>query len=244
MTLSGEFVATEQEAEKTYPTVFGIAFTPAVSGVLIAIVGLGAAIYLATTFIVPAYGRHQELRASIETKETDLTQKQETLKRINEVTASLDRAKALNQEVRGLFSTQKTLDTLLLDLNRLIIQSGAQLFTFTPDFATSGPIVDSSLGPELNGKLKRQVTTVAFRGTFTQTLKILQNLERLQTLLVVRDFSAELQDATGQGTQPQNQVSSSFKLHAYVPLTPEEAAAAVPAAPAQPGQPAGGQPSP
>ncbi len=243
MTFSGEFSSTEtQVAEQAYPTVFGVTFTPAVSGVLIAIVGLGAAIYLGTKFVAPAYARQQELRASIETKETELTQKQETVRRINEIRASLDRAKAINTDVRSLFSTQRSLDTLLLDLNRLVSQSAAQLVTFTPDFGASGPITDGSLGPELNGKLKRQVSTVAFNGTFSQTLAIMRNLERLQTLLVVKDFSATLPEASDQ-TQPQNRVLSSFKLHAYVPLTPEEAAAAAKAAQPAENPPAEGQPN-
>jgi len=239
MTLSSEFDTAEPLVEKTYPIVFGQTLTPAVSGVLIAVAGLGGAIYLAMKFVAPAYVRQQELKTSVATKETELTQKQETVQRIDAIKADGERAQALNTEVRSLFSTEKTLDTLLLDLNRLINQSGAQLVTFTPDYAASGPLADSSLGTELNGKLKRQVTTVAFDGTFNQTLAIMRNLERLQPLLVVKDFSAQLQE-TDQPTQPQNQLRSSFKLHAYVPLTPEEAAAAAKAAAAQA---AGNQPA-
>lgn len=235
MTFSGEYSAEPQVEEKAYPTLFGLTLTPAVSGILIAVVGLGGAIYFGMKILAPAYARQQELKASVEQKETDLTQKQETVRKINEIKASVDRAKALNTDVRSLFSTQRTLDTLLLDLNRLIVQSDAQLVTFTPDFAASGPISDGSLGPELNSKLKRQVTTVVFDGSFSETLAILRNMERLQTLLVIKDFSATLKDAVaGQaavlGSQPQDQVRSSFKLHAYVPLTPEEAAAAAKAA--------------
>jgi len=239
MTFSGEYTAEPQVEEKTYSTLFGLTLTPAVSGVLIAVIGLGGAIYFGMKILAPTYARQQELKASVEQKETDLTQKQETVRKINEIKASVDRAKALNAEVRSLFSTQRTLDTLLLDLNRLIVQSDAQLVTFTPDFAASGPISDGSLGPELNSKLKRQVTTVVFDGSFSETLAIIRNMERLQTLLVIKDFSATLKDAAaGQaavpGSQPQDQVRSSFKLHAYVPLTPEEAAAAAKAATSPP----------
>ncbi|HEY9847333.1 MAG TPA: hypothetical protein V6D03_14200 [Candidatus Caenarcaniphilales bacterium] len=234
MTMSGEFVpGAGQAPERNYPTVFGVTLTPAVSAVLIAVVGLGGAIYLGTQLVVPAYQNFQELQTSVNQKEADLAQKTETVRQVNQVKASLDRAKAVNTEVRALFSTQKTLDTLLLDLNRLIVISGAQLVNFTPDFAASGPIIDGSLGPQLNGKLKRQVTTVAFDGRFNQTLTIMRNLERLQTLLVVKDFSAELKSKEVQAGQAQNLVRSAFKLHAYVPLTAEEAAAAAKAAAAQ-----------
>jgi type IV pilus assembly protein PilO len=138
----------------------------------------------------------------------------------------VNQAKAKNAEVRGLFSTQKALDTLLLDLNRIIVSSNAQLQKFTPDYGMSGTLTDSSLGPELNNQLKRQVTDVAFEGNFNQTLEIMRTIDRLQTVLVLRDFKMELKPATtGPGAGPTNIVTCSFKLYAYVPLTEEELAA-------------------
>ncbi|MGB8700108.1 MAG: pilus assembly protein PilO, partial [Thermosynechococcaceae cyanobacterium] len=117
------------------------------------------------------------------------------------------------------------LDTLLLDLNRIIISSNAQLQKFTPDYGLSGTVTDSSVGAELNNKIKRQVTDVAFQGTFTQTLEIMRAIDRLQTVLVLRNFKMELQgDNSPQSTAPKNIVTCSFKLYAYVPLTEEELA--------------------
>lgn len=254
MTYDGDIVSSGLQEEIRYPTIFGITFTPKVSGIAIAVLGFGGALYLGSQFILPAYQSFQELRANVETKEADLQQKAETVKRIDEVVASLDQAKAVNAEVKALFSDQETLDTLLLDLNQLIVQTKAQLVTFTPDYSASGPVTDGSLGPELNGKLKRQVTAVAFEGNFIQTLTIMRNLERLQTFLVVKDFAAEAATSPGgtttsntaqpgQPQQPQDQVRSTFKLHAYVPLTLEEAAAAAKTAvaPANSEQPAESQ---
>jgi type IV pilus assembly protein PilO len=239
MTYDGDLAPSEFEEEvKDYPALFGISLTPKLSGILIAALGLGGALYLGNQFVLPAYQNFQELKTNVATKEAELQQKTETVRRIDEIIASLNQAKAVNTEVKALFSDQETLETLLLDLNQLIVQTKAQLVTFTPDYTTSGPVTDGSLGPELNGKLKRQVTSVAFDGTFNQTLTIMRNLERLQTFLVVKDFSAELPGNTGstntsntagQPGQPQksqDQIRSTFKLHAYVPLTPEEAAAA------------------
>jgi hypothetical protein len=79
---------------------------------------------------------------------------------------------------------------------------------------------------ELNNKIKRRVTDVAFEGTFNQTLEIMRTIDRLQTLLVLRDFKMELKAPTGTpGGAPDNLVTCSFKLYAYVPLTEEELAA-------------------
>lgn len=237
MTYDGDLAPSEFEAEvKDYPILFGITLTPKVSGILITVLGLGGALYLGSQFVLPAYESFQELKTNVATKEAELQQKAETVKQIDEVVASLDQAKAINTEVKALFSDQETLETLLLDLNQLIVQTKAQLITFTPDYTASGPVTDGSLGPELNGKLKRQVISVAFDATFSQTLTIMRNLERLQTFLVVKDFSAELSANTGSTTtsntagrpgqpQTQDQIRSTFKLHAYVPLTSEEATA-------------------
>jgi type IV pilus assembly protein PilO len=233
MTFSGEYVPVEGDAvTPSYPTAFGITFTPTILGALAAVAGLGLALYLGNQLIGPTYQRFQELKTTVEKKEASLQQKNETIKQIDQLIASVNRTKADNADVRALFSAQEALDTLLLDLNRVILQSNAQLLQFNPDYAASGPVIDGSLGPELNGKLKRQVTAVSFQGTFNQTLKILQTIDRLQTVLVIRDLTAQLQSSTQPG-QPQDLITSSFKLYAYVPLTPEEAAAVAQAAAAQ-----------
>lgn len=223
----GSYSPSEEEVEvQTYPTVFGVTITPAVGGVLIAIGGLLLAVYTGTQLLVPAVQTYQERQAAVNAKEADLAQKTALLTQVDQIRAAYAVAEAQNNQVRALLPSQRTLDTLLLDLNRLIVQRDAQLLQFTPDVTASGPISDSSLGPELNGKLKRQVTNVAFRGTFSETLEIFRQLDRFQTLLAVRDLTIERLEGDAQTGLPGNQLRSSFKLYAYIPLTPEEAAAA------------------
>lgn len=230
MTTTGEFFADGEDFEApSYPSAFGITFTPQVSGVCVGVAGLALAAYLGTQFVLPTYTQYQTYRESIAQKELDLQQQVQTAKRVNQIVASLNRAKAENTAVRSLFSSQKALDTLLLDLNRVVVGNSAQMLEFTPDYAVSGPVTDSSLGPELNNKIKRQVTSVAFRGTFSQTLKIMQAIDRSQTVLVLQDLTVELpkQSKQQEALVPrQNLVKSSFKLYAYVPMTAEESSAA------------------
>lgn len=229
MTATGGFAREDDLLGPSYPTLFGITFTPTVSGILAAVVGVGLAAYVGTQLVSPKYAEYQELQESVEQKKTDLEQKEATTQRVDEIVARLNRAKRENNEVRTLFSDQQALDTLLLDLNRVIVSSNAQLQTFKPNYASSGIVTDGSLGAPLNNKIKRQVTSVSFQGTFNQTLQIMQAIDRLQTVLVVRDLSMELQKADKPG-QPRNLVKSTFNLHAYVPLSAEEAAAAQAAA--------------
>lgn len=230
MTLTGEYSPNSLPGQEQpiYPTIFGITFTPTVSGILIGVFGLGLAAYMGNLLLVPALQESQKLSDSIAQKQADLSQKNETIKQVNAVVTSLNQAKSRNQEIRGLFSSQEALDTLLLDLNRVIVQNQAEMLKFEPDYAASGIVNDGSLGPELNGKIKRQVTTVAFKGTFNQTLSIFQVIDRLQTLLVIQNLVSELQQNPDKGSIS-NKITSNFKLIAYVPLTPEELAAASPA---------------
>ncbi len=210
-----------------YPTAFGITFTPTVSGVLIALAGVVLSGWMAFNLIGPKLSEMQELQGNIAQKEQKLQQQQETVRDIQKIVARVNLAVDKNKQVRGLFSTQQSLDTLLLDLNRIIISSNAQLQKFTPDYGLTGTVADSSVGAELNNKIKRQVTDVAFEGTFNQTLAIMRTIDRFQTLLVLRDFKMELkpENTSTPGAAPSNLVTCSFKLYAYVPLTEEELAA-------------------
>jgi type IV pilus assembly protein PilO len=228
-----------------YPTAFGITFTPSVSGILIALAGVGLAGWMAFNLIGPKLSETQELQNKITQKQAKIDNQQATVLNIEKIVARVNAAVDKNKQVRGLFSTQKDLETLLLDLNRIIVASNAQLQKFTPDYGLTGTVADSSVGVELNNKIKRRVTDVAFEGTFNQTLTIMRAIDRLQTLLVLRDFKMELKTAASTpGVTPANLVTCSFKLYAYVPLTEEELAAlAKQAPPADPAKPSG-QPAP
>ncbi|MCM1981281.1 pilus assembly protein PilO [Lyngbya confervoides] len=210
----------------SYPVAFGVTLTPQVLGVLAAIGGVALAGYIGVQLVGPQLEQNQQAREAIAQKELDLSQKEASVRRLDELVASLNQVKDKREEVRELFSSQKALDTLLLDLNRVISTSNAQLMKFTPNYEASGVVADGSLGPELNYKLKRQVTDVSFQGTFDQTLRIMQAIDRLQTVLVVQELKMEVGKNDDQSFQVEPEVSSSFQLYAYVPLTPEEAAAA------------------
>ena len=208
----------------SYPTAFGITFTPKVIGVITAIGGLAVAGFVGLKMVGPQLEAAQTLRESIANKELDLEQRTSQIARRNDIVVQLNQAKSKQQEVLGLFSSQKALDTLLLDINRVISTSQASLSKFTPNYELSGIVNDNSLGPELNFKLKRQVTDVGFSGTFAQSLSIMQSIDKLQTVLVIQDLNMEVVKNKDNIGEPQ--VRSTFKLYAYVPLTAEEMRAA------------------
>ncbi len=249
MTVTEDFISVEEGGEfeaaaPTYPTAFGITLTPAVSGVLIAVLGLGGALYLILNMVMPAFQKYQELQASRNEKQGLIEQKQTSLIQTEQVKTQLAQAKQQKVEVLGLFANEKTLDTLLLDLNRVVESSNAQLQRnnvraklkrFVPVNQTAEAIADGSLGSAVNGKLKRRVVNIELEGTFEQTQSIVRNIERLQPLLIVRDYQSALAQAS-----PNQQgkvvlrgpatITTSFQLQALMPIGSEEAATAAPSA--------------
>ncbi|MBD2496086.1 GspMb/PilO family protein [Nostoc sp. FACHB-280] len=252
MTLSEDLNFADQGEEfdsgaSPYPVLFGIAFTPQIIGGIAGVVGLAGALFIVLNFVMPAWDTYQQQQAKSGELQGQIDQKKATLKQIDQVKKDLADAKQQQIQVLGLFANEKTLDTLLLDLNRLIESGNAQvppnavkakLQKFAPATTKAEPIIDGSLGVAVNNKLKRISINVEFVGTYEQTQSILRNIERLQPLLIVRDYQSVLApvQATSQTGKAIRQVgppplTTSFQLQALMPLTPEDLAALAPKEP-------------
>ncbi|MBE9208314.1 pilus assembly protein PilO [Nostoc sp. LEGE 06077] len=255
MTLSEDLNFADQGEEfdsgaSPYPVVFGITFTPQIIGMIAGVLGLAGALFIVLNLVLPAWDNYQQQQAKSGELQGQIDQKKATLKQIDQVKKDLADAKQQKIQVLGLFSNEKTLDTLLLDLNRLVESGNAQvppnavkakLQKFTPVTNQAEIITDGSLGAAVNNKLKRLNINVEFIGTYEQTQSILRNIERLQPLLIVRDYQSVLApvQANTQSGKVVRQVgpppiTTSFQLQALIPLTPEELAAAAPKAPPKP----------
>jgi type IV pilus assembly protein PilO len=227
-----------------YPSVFGITFSPIVSGACVAVVGIGIAGYLFTSSIQPQLAKNQELATKLAQTQDQIQQRKDNAQKIAAAEKSLDSANAQKQVVTGLFASDKKLDTLLLDLNKLVNIRQGELQKFTPDLpvATGGSsgaavVSDGSLGAALNNKIKRKGVGIEVRGSFEQVQSILRTIERLDQLLLIKDFHADaeketqkiLVDAQGKVLPPPEAIiKTSFKIQALIPLTPAEQAAATP----------------
>lgn len=123
MTASDDFIPggdPNYDAGPNYPVVFGITLTPMISGVLLALAGLGIATYLLLNFVQPEWDKYQQLDQQVRDKENQVAQQEATIKQADKVKADLAAAKKQRQEVLALFANENTLDTLLLDINRQI----------------------------------------------------------------------------------------------------------------------------
>lgn len=264
MTAGGDFIPGEQAFDEVpeYPVVFGLRFTPAVIGILLALLGLGGAIALLVYLVSPEWETYQQLKTKVEQTEGELQQQANIKQQIDTAKKNLDDAKRQRDDVLTLFANEASLDTLLLDLNRQVdarnadlakrreqrlaqcpavvqqnlsefeekvgpIATQARMKTFTPQADKSTVITDSSYGAQVNGKLKRQVANVELVGNYEQTSAILQSIERLQPLLVLRNLSSTA-DEKSKGfipysgfpnCVPDTQITTKFQLEALLPLT-------------------------
>ncbi|WP_375492592.1 pilus assembly protein PilO [uncultured Nostoc sp.] len=252
MTLSDDLNFGEQggefeQATPASPVVFGIAFTPKIIGILVGVIGLGIAGYILVSLLMPAWENYQQQQAKTSELQGQIEQKKANIKQIDKVKDELAQAKQQKVQVLGLFANEKSLDTLLLDLNRLI-ESGntpnsistvrAKLDKFVPVSQKPETVADGSLGIQVDNKLKRSNINAQITGTYEQTQSIIRNIERLQPLLIVKDYQSTLApaeaisplDKTPKPIGP-SAINTSFQLQVLMPLTPEEIAAAAKAAP-------------
>ena len=248
-----EFIPAEgQEETPNYPTAFGITFTPRVGGIVIAVLGLLGATYLLMNVVQPTWEEYQNLQTSVKDKEAQIQGQQRLQQQIKAKQVELDKAKQQNKQVLGLFTTENALNTLLLDLNTIVKARNGRLTIFKPDTANANT-PDCALNPQVNGKLKCTKFNVELKGNFDQVQSSLRSFERLQTLLLVKNFKAELDDELGirvvngkpiptifprdgknpipGGTKPD--VKAMFTLEALSPLTEEDAKQAAAAQKAQ-----------
>lgn len=278
MTVSRDFISPDEDFidEPLNPVVFGIELSPAIIGGLIALVGIGAAAYGFVKLVQPVAATNQALSAEISTKEGQLLSQSQQLANIAKVQADLDAAMARRRQVYSLFASEQTMDTLLLDINQRIESSNAslkgvrsqveargippilveaKLKGFTP--GEKAVIIDSSLGEGVNGRLKRETYSVQISGDYAQIQTILRNLERLEPLLLIRDFnvtSGEPVAETVIGANGQVVAESkiplevTFQLDALLPTAdadqPPEIAPPVEVVPAEGEPPVEGAPPP
>ena len=98
----------------------------------------------------------------------------------------------------------------------------AELHQFTPQIESSGVVNDGVFGPQLDGKLERQTVTVSIQALFQQTQAIIRNLERLEPLVIMKDFQQDIAPPRGGVSEEDLQglprpLNTNFTLEVLVP---------------------------
>ncbi|NES17401.1 MAG: hypothetical protein F6K41_00065 [Symploca sp. SIO3E6] len=220
-----------EEDVPNYPTAFGITFTPRVSGITFGILGVLGAAYMLVNFALPAWEQVQQLQSTVKDKKSQVANQENIEKQLEASKEDLEKAKQQSQKVLSLFADEQSLNTLLLDLNNRVKASNGQIVLYEPEANGATPVTDGSLGTEVNGKLKRKKIGVELEGNYAQIQSIMRGFERLQALLLVKDFTAKLtQDREVQIDPNTNLVTSakpptittSMTLEALLPLNEQE----------------------
>ncbi|MFN9405317.1 MAG: pilus assembly protein PilO [Dolichospermum sp.] len=245
MTVSGELNFTKQvtEAENSAPAVFGITLTPPIIGSVFAGLGVLGAFYMLVNMVMPAVESYKEQETKRDQVQIETQQKQTQARQIGKIKADLATAKEQQKQILALFTDEKSLETLLLDTSLLIDSSNMKIFgssikakmkKFAPTTEKPEVVTDSSFGAEINNKIKRSIIKVEIEGNFLQTQLIMRNIERLQPLLLVKNYDSKLSppEISADKNNPIpidiGKLITSFELEALIPLTPEEEAALAP----------------
>ena len=236
----------EQEEEGGGPKILGVSLKdPRFIGGAIGIVGLGIAGFLGYNQLKPAIEKSAELRAEIKAADVKIKEQKKQIKERPKAEEERRKAEKQREDVTSLFASDKTMKTLLYDINKLIDQINAgitdedqqaKMTKFQPVKPRDGNYIvnDNSLGPLVNGKLKRREFKVEFEGSYSQTRKFMIAIERMQTLLVVKNLRTRLQQ-TNQAievewrqnrfvpvSQPESRLRTSFDMQALLALSEQE----------------------
>jgi type IV pilus assembly protein PilO len=242
MTLSDDLnfaeqgAGSEEEASQSI-VAFGITFTPLIIGGILGVLGIISSVAMVVYLIMPALDTFHQQEAKNSDLESQITQKNIQAAQLNKAQAELEKVKQQQVQVLGLFANEKSIETLLLDINRLIEEvntkntppdATAKLEKYTPASEKPEIITDSSYGVLVNNKLKRLRFNITIKGTFAETETIMQKIERLTPLLIIKNYESKL-TAVGTGVNKKipkgsSWIETSCQLEALMPLTPEETA--------------------
>ena len=236
MTFADDFLEEDKGLEDDYPSVFGITFTPMITGIILAIFGIVGAAYIYMNMASEANTQYQGVKSQLDQKQAQLDQMKQAdfPSKMAQLKAEIAEQKALKSRVTAMFTSQDDLETLLIDLNSIINANQGELVKYNPDSQIS-VVNDNSLGNNTQGRLKRKGFSIDVKGTFDQTQNILQDIERLQPLLMVQSYSSRVSEQpTAILTSNRNEIipqspailSTSLKIDAILPMSQEELEAA------------------
>ena len=232
MTFANDFIDGDLGLDDDYPTAFGITFTPIVSCIALSILGIVGAGYIYMNMVTPAQKVSTQLQAEKQEKQAQLNkvQQKEYDQKVARLKAQIDEQKALKSKVIAMFTNQDDLETLLIDLNSFIAANRGELIKFSSD-RTITTIKDNSLGGDVKNKLKRKGFNLEIKGTFSQTQAILQDIERLEPLLMVKGYQSKVaEQPTAKLVSDQSQIVSQetailttqLEVDAILPLSQKE----------------------
>jgi type IV pilus assembly protein PilO len=211
---------------------FGQTISIKTLGIALGVIGLASAGYLLYSYVLPISQTINTARAGIETKKASNAAKDSQIKQKADLPQKIALAKERGEIVSSLLPNLDSMDTLLIDLNKLIKSSSASPVLLSGNLLESfSPTPPGAIVPE--GQYRVQTLNIQFASTYTDLVSILRSIESLRTLVVVQDLqlakkaTVTLQNP-GKLTPEQQKLqidklppilSTSFKLVAFIPAT-------------------------
>ena len=200
MTLSDDLNFAEQgagseEGASQSIVAFGITFTPLIIGGILGVLGIIGSAAMVFNLIMPAWDNLNQQNTKNSDLESQITQKNIQASQLNKVQVEREKVEQQRKQVLALFADEKSIETLLLDINRLIedvntnstpIYTRAKLEKYTPASEKPEIITDSSYGVLVNNKLKRLRFNITIKGTFAETETIRLRSRRVEQNRCVR----------------------------------------------------------
>lgn len=243
MTFSNDFYDQINKQEAQYPVLFGITFTPLVSGITFAILGILGSAYVWSNYGQPVLDQYNQFKSSEASKEQEIAQANDPIyqQKIKQAQMEIDQQLQLQKLTYSLFANEQSSDTLLLDINRFVKLHQITLKSYIP---SNLPVVisDNSFGPLINNKLKRNSFNLEISGDFAGIHSFLQDIERMQPLILIKNFTAnKVNNSNGQNGSnhivrvfynnpkfsyqlalPSSKISANFRLDLISPLSETE----------------------
>lgn len=225
MTVASEEGFVPQGAEQEGPppppgslVVGPLVITPQIQGIAIAMVGVVLAGVVGWKLILPAMTQTQELEAKISELNNNIEGQKKRKAKLQEVTNLMEKAKQEKESVMALFGQSDFLDTLLFDVNRIVVQKhDGTIEKFNPaKTSSSGWILGqtegaaggqaaaqpaaqpgaadaaAAAGPKLSEAIEGVTIEVEMQGRWEQQQAALQDLERLPAMVLMDQFVLEV----------------------------------------------------
>ncbi len=209
-----------ETAASAYPSVFGLALTPALGSALIATLGTAGFLYLLLRKVIPVGKKRRNAMEYQLQVIPELSGEAEIFTQAEHRLAQLPLS----------MPNKKSFDMLMLDLYQMI-KVGTKLTRFVLSEQPAEVIANASLESLLDNELELRVVNIGFEATGEQTESILKYIDSLQPLLIVKDHQSTLApkplaDAKGMAVRGPASINTSFQLQAIMPVSSAETALA------------------
>ena len=214
---------------------FGQTLSARTLGIALGVIGIAGAGYIFLNFVQPLWTTIDTTKTGIEAKRISIAGKNTQIKQKADLPQKVSAAKDRSEVVLSLLPNPDTMDTLLIDLNKLIQPEGdTKLELGGNPLESFAPAPPSQIIPK--GQYRTQTLNIQFVSGYNDLISILRNIESLRTLVVVENLQLTVrQNVTlrnpGSLTPEQQKaqiallppvLGVTFKLSANIPVSEAE----------------------